>query len=97
MPVVIDHRNIAFGGAIELDDLGNVEPLLEGGPDFGTQAVAGNCADLVIAFVGRERGVQQIAAKLADILKQGRLVFVESSQNSETENLRLHDDAIRRW
>ena len=66
LAVIIQHRDIAFGGAVEFHDAGNGEAVLEALPDFGAQAVAGDGADMMIALMRAE------AARSADSGKARR-------------------------
>src|SRR6185312_9487109 len=62
--------------AVELDDLRDREACLERLPDLWPEAVAGDRADRMIALVWTLWRIQKIAAELANILKEGRSVFV---------------------
>ena len=66
----VEERDAAFGGGIELEDLRNAEAVLEGVPDFGGETVAAGEADAMLILGWRWRGVQQIAAEFADVLKE---------------------------
>jgi hypothetical protein len=46
----VEHRDVAFGGSVELDDLRDLEALLELAPDVGPQAVAAEEAQPVRAL-----------------------------------------------
>ena len=76
LAVIIDHADIAFGRAVEFHDARNAESA----PGIAARSRDASrcrwrCAD-VIALVRMRRRVQQIAAKLADILEHGRLIAV---------------------
>ena len=64
--VEVEQRDVAFGRAVELQDVGDLEPALEVGPDIGAQAVAERQAQLVLGLVLVRRAVDQIAAQLAE-------------------------------
>src|SRR5262249_49789147 len=70
LAVEIEHRDIAFGRAVALDDLRNAEAALELRPDLGTQSVAAGEAQFVRALLRMRRRVEQVTAQLADILEQ---------------------------
>src|SRR5690606_5661288 len=70
--VEIHQSDIAFRRTIKFENMRNAETLLERFPDFGAQPVAHNHAQLVLALLGVFVGVEQIAAKLANILEERR-------------------------
>src|SRR5262249_27669561 len=67
--VQIEQRYVAFGCAIELDDLRDAKSLRKLLPHVETQAIAAGKAQAMGALVGLRWRVEQIAAQLADILK----------------------------
>ena len=69
----IEHRDVALGRGVELQDLRNTKPPLELGPDVGPQAVAAAHPDPVLRLMRIGLGLQQVAAQLADILEQRAL------------------------
>ena len=71
LAVIIQHRHIAFRRAVEFHDARNGEAFLESRPDLRAQSVAGDRADAMHAVFSIGRRVQEIAAKLADILENG--------------------------
>src|SRR5262249_59143569 len=64
-----EQRDVAFGRGIELDDLRNLEPPLELWPHVGAQTVAARQAQMMLPLFRTGRRVDEITAKLADILK----------------------------
>src|SRR5262245_44831012 len=66
----VEHGHVAFGGSVELDDLGDPEAFLELVPDIGPQAVAAEKAQPVRALFRMRWRIDEIAAELADILHQ---------------------------
>ena len=66
----IVEREVAFGRSIEFEDLRNLEAVLERAPDVGPQAVAAGDPDLMLPLIGMRLCLHQVAAELADILKQ---------------------------
>ena len=69
LSVEIEQRDVALGRRIELDDLRNLEPPLELRPHVGAQAVAARQAQMMLPLFRSGRRVDEITAKLADILK----------------------------
>ena len=63
-------REVALGGGVELQDAGNGEAVLEGGPDIAAQAVAADHPQAMVALVRARRRRREIAAELADILEE---------------------------
>ncbi len=69
----VEQSDVAFGRGIELEDLRNAEALLERRPDVRPQPVA--AAESQPGRVRRRRrGIEQIAAELADVLEDGAAV-----------------------
>ena len=68
--VDVEQRHVALGRGVELQDLRNPEALLEVAPDVGPQAVAAGHPDPVLHLARGRRGVQQVAAQLADVLHE---------------------------
>src|SRR5262249_1706842 len=68
--VKIKQEHVAFGGAIELDDLRNAEAFLEVAPDFLAQPVAAGKPQSMRALLRMRRGIEQIPAELADIKEE---------------------------
>src|SRR5438445_524805 len=66
----VDHRHVALGRGVELQDLRNAEAGLEVVPDIGPQPVAAGQPDPVLRLVGRALRVDEIPAELADVLEQ---------------------------
>src|SRR2546422_173597 len=66
----VDHRHVALGRGVELQDLRNAEAGVEVVPDIGPQPVAAGQPDPVLRLVGRALRVDEIAAELADVLEQ---------------------------
>src|SRR5262249_20754330 len=73
LAVEIEQRDVAFGRAVELDDLRDAEATLELRPDIGAQAVAAGQAQVMLALIGIRPRVDEITAKLADVLKAGAI------------------------
>ena len=69
--VEVEQGDIAFGRAVELQHLGNMEPALEFGPDVGAQSVAEGQTQLMLLLIGLGLAVHQITAQLADIDEHG--------------------------
>src|SRR5205814_3855849 len=67
----IEERDVAFGRCVELQNSRNAEPALEGGPDVRPEPVAAGEPDAVRRLVANGRGLQQVAAQLADVLEEG--------------------------
>src|SRR5439155_14311330 len=65
----IEERDVTFGRGVELEDLGNAEPALEVAPDVGPKPIAAAHPDPMLRLMWMGFGVQQVAAKLADILE----------------------------
>ena len=65
----VEKRNATLGGGIELEDLGNAKAFFKTVPHFGRQAVAAGHPDPMPVLVRRRRGMQQVAAKFADVLE----------------------------
>src|SRR5215467_6647847 len=61
---------VAFGGRVVLEDLRDAEALLEGQPHVCAQAVAAGEPQQVARLLGARRRLQQVAAQLADVLKE---------------------------
>src|SRR3989441_1074744 len=66
----VDHRHVALGRGVELQDLRNAEADLEVVPDVGPQPVAAGQPDPVLRVVGRALRVDEIPAELPDVLEQ---------------------------
>ena len=66
----IVEREIAFGRRIEFEDPRNGKTRLKGFPDVAAQSVAADQPQPVLVFEFGWRRLQQIAAKLADVLEQ---------------------------
>ncbi len=71
--VEVEHRHIALGRAVELEDLGDAETGLELAPDLRPQAIAEGHADLAVPVLRPRRLVDEVAAELADVDEHGRL------------------------
>src|ERR1700761_8261187 len=68
-------RKVALGRRIELKDLRDMEPTLEGVPDVGSQPIATAESDLMARFLRVCGTINKITAQLADILEQGAIPF----------------------
>ena len=62
-------RQVAFGGGVELEDLGQAETLGEGAPHVGGKPIAAGEAQPMRLLRRRRRRGDEIAAELADVLK----------------------------
>src|SRR5207248_7589318 len=71
LAIEIEQGDVPLRCAVKLDDLGDSEPLFEGPPDLRSQAIAASEPQPMGAFVRRGRRIEEIAAKLADVLKAG--------------------------
>ena len=60
--------SVALGGAVELGDVLDAEPLDEFCPDLRPQTVAEDEADFVLLLLWTFRSAQEITAKLSDVL-----------------------------
>ena len=89
--VIVQHRDIAFGGAVEFHDAGNGEAVLKASPDFGAQAIAGDGANMVVPLMRAGRRVEQPAAKLADIGEHGGVIFVNVGPEFMQREFALQD------
>ena len=69
----IEERDVALGRGVELENPGNAETVLEVVPDVGPQPVTAAHPEPVPGLVRLRLRVQQIAAKLADVLEQRAL------------------------
>ena len=67
LAIEIDETHVALGGAVEFQQLLDVESRLEFFPYLAAQTVADAKTQLVGAIGRRDRLVQQIAAQLADV------------------------------
>ncbi len=90
--VEIDERDVAFGRAVELDDARDAEARLEGRPDFGSEAVAHDDAQFVLALQRMRRRVQKIAAEFADVLELRCAVFAAIVPELGRRKLAADDD-----
>ncbi len=75
LAVEIEHRHIAFGGAVEFQDARHAEARLKLVPHFGPQAIAEAEPQLVRALLRVRRLVDQVAAEFADIDEHGAAVL----------------------
>src|SRR5215469_5796503 len=66
----VEQRDVALGRRVELEDARNAKARLELPPHVEAQPVAAGEAELVRALERMRRRLHQIAAQLADILKQ---------------------------
>ena len=62
-------RQVAFGGGVKLENLRHAETLCEGGPHVGGKSIAEGKTQAMAPLVGRGRRGDEIAAELADVLK----------------------------
>src|SRR5262249_34203677 len=69
--VKIEQGDVAFGCGIELDDLRDLEAPPELRPHVGAQPISAGQAQVMRALLWARRRVDEIAAKLADILEAG--------------------------
>src|SRR5438552_15932346 len=69
----IEERDVALGRGVELENPGNAETVLEVVPDVGPQPVTAAHPEPVPGLVRLRLRLQQIAAKLADVLEQRAL------------------------
>ena len=69
----VEQREASLRGSVKLEDLRDAEALLERLPHAGREAVATSEPKAVRGLVLRIEAVQQVAAKLADVLKRGAL------------------------
>src|ERR1700723_978715 len=69
----IEKGNVAFGGGVKLEDLGNAEAVFEGIPNIGSQSIPARQPNPMLRFIRRRRGLQQVPAQFADVLKQRAL------------------------
>src|ERR1700719_1133309 len=69
----VKQRDASLRGSVKLEDLRDAEALLERLPHAGRQAVATSEPKAVRGLVLRMAAVQQVAPKLADVLKCGAL------------------------
>ena len=67
----IEHRDVALGRRVELEDVRDPEPLLEMLPHVGPQAVAAGKAQPMRGLARMRRRVHQITAQFADVLEDG--------------------------
>src|SRR3984957_21163308 len=67
----VEQRDATFGGGIKLKNLRNRKTVFESVPHFGRQPVATGHPDTMTILVRRRRGVEQVAAKLTNILEEG--------------------------
>ena len=95
-PVEVLERDVAFGGAVHLDDARDAEALLEGGPDVGTEPGAGGDAEAVVAVVRGRRLAQQVATELADVDEGDGLVPPDVVQEGAGGELPARGEAPRR-
>ena len=58
----IEQIHVAFGGAVELDDLRDLEPPLELRPHVGPQAIAAGEPQAMRVLLGMCRRVDEVAA-----------------------------------
>src|SRR5271154_3193669 len=71
----IVQRDVALGRGIELENVRDVETAFKCVPHFELESVAAAQSDFMIGFARMRRAVDQIPAKLADILKNGAFPF----------------------
>ena len=65
--IEVEQRDVAFGGGVELQYVGDGEARLERGEDVGPQSVADRHADAMGAIAVARRRVVEVAAQFADI------------------------------
>jgi len=70
LAVDVEHRHVALGRGVELEDPRNAEATLEGLPDVGGEPVAAAEPDPVRRLGRRRLGVQEVSAELTDVLKE---------------------------
>src|ERR1700719_4927473 len=69
----VKQRDASLRGSVKLEDLRDAEALLDRLPPAGRQAVATSEPKAMRGLALRMAAVQQVAAKLADVLKCGAL------------------------
>src|ERR1700722_3102335 len=67
----VEQRDATFGGGIKLKNLRNGKTVFEPVPHFGRQSVATGHPDTMTGLVRRRRGVEQVTAKLTNVLEEG--------------------------
>src|ERR1700722_12621618 len=67
----VEQRDATFGGGIKLKNLRNGKTVFESVPHFGRQPVATGHPYTVTRLIRRRRGVEQVAAKLTNVLQEG--------------------------
>ena len=76
----IEKPHVALAGAVELGHPAHAESRLEFVPDVRPQAVAHHGAQGILVIVRLRRGIQQVAAQLADIDKAGSAVLAHFAE-----------------
>src|ERR1700677_1982921 len=67
----VEQRHATLSGCIKLENLRSAKTVLEGSPHFGRKAVTAGNSDAVPDLAIATRRVQQITAKLSDVLEHG--------------------------
>src|SRR5215471_5048238 len=88
----IEQRDCPFRRGVELEDAGNLKPVLEVSPHVCSQPISACCPDSMIGLMKRSLAMEQISTKLADILKQCAIPALDVAPKLAGRKPVLNDD-----